>query len=219
MGKKTYRGSLRISWTTEERNSQENTVTRSHSETLHASVTKPYPEYSTTTRLYYCNETLPNLQFSRVHTHANDASDAALERKIRSGERKPRRLEEESLKRGADFAQGKRTRYNHEEIANRLSASLAHPNAVMPCIFKTVPLAQHADGETVGVHVRTFAVVHHTQYVSVRGGDGYFHDVPVEWDEYVPLSKQANIRIVNKSGNGAVPPRSVSLQDAYAYTF
>ena len=29
-------------------------------------------------------------------------------------------------------------------------------------------------------------------YVSVHGGDGHFHDVPVNWDEYIPLIQSGN---------------------------
>ena len=27
-------------------------------------------------------------------------------------------------------------------------------------------------------------------FITMKGGDGYYHDVPVEWDEYLPLEQQ-----------------------------
>jgi hypothetical protein len=35
-------------------------------------------------------------------------------------------------------------------------------------------------------------------FVPVYGGDGYFHDVPVEWDEYLPLIANNNFYITTQ---------------------
>lgn len=32
-------------------------------------------------------------------------------------------------------------------------------------------------------------------FIPVRGGDGRFHNVPVEWDEYLPLEARNNFYI------------------------
>jgi hypothetical protein len=103
MGVETYHGSLTISWTTRERDSQGRSVTRHHSQTLHASITMPAPFYHTDTSLYFGNEAVPNVKFSRRYAHVEDKSDGAIERKVRRGEKKIRRLEEKALKEGDDF--------------------------------------------------------------------------------------------------------------------
>ena len=65
-GSKTYTGSITIYWTTTERDSNGNYYTQQHSEVLTASVTKPFPEYTTRTELVYGNEAAPDLSFSRT---------------------------------------------------------------------------------------------------------------------------------------------------------
>lgn len=65
MGTKTYYGSKTIYWTTRERGSDGKMHSVSHSQTLTASVTKPYPEYFEKTRLIYGNNAAPDLVFHR----------------------------------------------------------------------------------------------------------------------------------------------------------
>lgn len=64
-GRKTYHGSLEISWTEweEDEDGRSHRVTRY--ETLHAEVTKPIPVYSKEKILIYGNDAAPNLTFSR----------------------------------------------------------------------------------------------------------------------------------------------------------
>ena len=66
MGSKTYHGSKTIHWTTQERDSQGKWHTVSHSETLTATVTAPYPCYYEKTRLIYGNIAAPDLCFDRT---------------------------------------------------------------------------------------------------------------------------------------------------------
>lgn len=65
MGSKTYYGSLTIHWTTTEYDSNGNSRTVHHSETLTASVTAPFPGYYEATRLFYGNTAAPDLTFTR----------------------------------------------------------------------------------------------------------------------------------------------------------
>ena len=66
MGVETYHGYRTIYWTEHYRDSQGNLRTRTRSQTLHATVTKPKPFYSTQTALYYGAQGGPELSFSRV---------------------------------------------------------------------------------------------------------------------------------------------------------
>ena len=103
LGTKTYHGSIVITWTTMERNSQGKLVSRHHSQTLHASIVRPAPYYHVDTALYYGNEAAPNLHFSRTYSHVEDKSEAAVARTVRKGEKKIKKLEEKALEIGDDF--------------------------------------------------------------------------------------------------------------------
>lgn len=65
MGTKTYYGSKTIYWTETVTDGNGNRRTVQRSETLHASVTAPYPEYFERTRLIYGNTAAPDLVFYR----------------------------------------------------------------------------------------------------------------------------------------------------------
>ena len=103
LGTKTYTGSLTISWTTTERDSQGKLVTRHHTQTLHASIVRPAPYYHADTTLYFGNAEVPNVNFSRTYAHAEDKSDAAIAKTVRRGQKKIKKLEEKALKTGDDF--------------------------------------------------------------------------------------------------------------------
>ncbi len=79
-GTRTYHGSKVISWT--ERDSQGRVVHRS--QTLHASVTKPYPEFPDTTVVIFGNPAAPDLTFNRrMNTSDNAISNALKKWKLR----------------------------------------------------------------------------------------------------------------------------------------
>lgn len=103
LGTKTYQGHLTISWTTTERDSQGRVVTRTHTQTLYASIIRPAPYYHTDTTLYFGNDAIPKLDFSRTYAHVEDKSEAAIARTVRKGEKKIKKLEEKALKIGDDF--------------------------------------------------------------------------------------------------------------------
>lgn len=60
-----YTGELTVEWTTVEYDSDGKKHTSRHSETLRASVQKPYPNYFDKTRLIYGNNAAPDLNFKR----------------------------------------------------------------------------------------------------------------------------------------------------------
>lgn len=64
-GTKKYTGTLTVKWTTVDHDSDGKKRTRHHSETLCASVNKPYPKYFEKTRLIYGNTAAPDLDFTR----------------------------------------------------------------------------------------------------------------------------------------------------------
>lgn len=98
MGTKEYKGELTVKWKTVEIDSEGKRHERNHSETLRASVHKPYPEYYEKTRLIYGNDAAPDLNFTR------DANDDKLEVDSRAYKRKLKEIEKFSRDLKNDFA-------------------------------------------------------------------------------------------------------------------
>ncbi|MEG2964804.1 MAG: hypothetical protein RR860_19105, partial [Janthinobacterium sp.] len=104
--------------------------------------------------------------------------------------------------------------WEHEAIANyHGEAMFKHPECVTRSILKT-SMRQQADGsQKVHVTASGFRSIARTHYVSVRGGDGRSHQVPVHWDEYFEVENSANMLVKETAspGNtgaddGALPP-------------
>lgn len=98
MGTKEYKGELTVKWKTVEIDSEGKRHERNHSETLRASVHKPYPEYYEKTRLIYGNDAAPDLNFTR------DTNDDKLEVDSRAYKRKLKDIEKFSRDLKNDFA-------------------------------------------------------------------------------------------------------------------
>ncbi len=78
MYNKTYTGSITITWTERVPSGDGKYTTRSRSQTLTASVSKPAPTYSTNTRLIFASEAAPKLSFTRdIHKHNYDEKSLA----------------------------------------------------------------------------------------------------------------------------------------------
>ncbi len=80
------------------------------------------------------------------------------------------------------------TRQETEYAVNRLDINaLASPYAATPSILKTRFLEKDGRSDRVCVRANAFNAVPRTEYVSVFGGDGMSHMVPVDWTEYIPV--------------------------------
>lgn len=110
--------------------------------------------------------------------------------------------------------------WEHEAIANyHGEAAFNHPECVTRSILKT-SLQHEADGsQRVRVKASGFGSVERIHHVSVRGGDGRSHQVPVRWDEYFDVensvdmlvqetapSDEASRDATNDSNKAALPP-------------
>ena len=78
MGTMTYYGSIVIFWIEEVQDDDGNWVEVQRSQTLTASVTKPYPQYVARTNLFYGHEAAPNLTFTRTPSSISGAEDGML---------------------------------------------------------------------------------------------------------------------------------------------
>ena len=135
MGTHTYTGSLTIHWTSLQRDSKGNLRTVHHSQTLHASITKPKPYYHQKTTLIYGNDAAPDLSFSHEPTHVEKWSESKYNRKIRTGSRKIEKMVEKSLLNGGNF-----TEFGNEEFDVIFNATERDHEVQFRLLF--TPLAQ-----------------------------------------------------------------------------
>lgn len=103
MGLKTYHGTRVISWQQRYTDKDGHTRTRTVTQTLHASVIKPKPEYYQRKSLHYGCQAAPELSFSREPKHSERLSENERERKVRRGEKKLKKKAEKALARGKNF--------------------------------------------------------------------------------------------------------------------
>lgn len=96
--------------------------------------------------------------------------------------------------------------WEHEAIANyHGEAAFNHPECVTRSILKTA-MQHEADGsQKVRVTASGFRSVARTHYVSVYGGDGHSHRVPVYWDEYFEVENSADMLVKETAAPGAMP--------------
>jgi hypothetical protein len=84
--------------------------------------------------------------------------------------------------------------WEHEAIANyHGDEAFRHPRCVTRNILKTNVVGR-AEGEcTVAVTAYGYRGVDRVHHEEVHGGDGEWHDVPVEWIEYLPVQRTSNL--------------------------
>ncbi len=86
--------------------------------------------------------------------------------------------------------------YEHEAHVNALSIDkLAHPRSSTRNILKTALIGHDDNLDKVAVTAYGYQTINRTDYISVRGGDGRSHRVPVHWVEYIPVNKRSQVYI------------------------
>lgn len=103
MGTETYHGYKTIHWTERYRDSNGKWRTRTRSQTLHATVTKPKPFYNTQVILNYCAQGGPDLSFSRDASHLEQKSEREIERFVKRGEKKLKKKTDKAISQNSDF--------------------------------------------------------------------------------------------------------------------
>lgn len=103
MGTETYYGYKTISWTESYRDSSGKLQRRTKTQTLQAAVEKPKPYYSTQVVLNYGSQGGSELSFSREATALEGKSEKAIDRYVRRGEKKLKRLNDKAIKENEDF--------------------------------------------------------------------------------------------------------------------
>ena len=88
--------------------------------------------------------------------------------------------------------------FEHESVANMIGeASFAPGKAITRSILKTSVESRAGKDEKLSVTAHAFYGEKRTDYISKYGGDGKYHDVPVEWIEYLPVSRRSSLAVCN----------------------
>ncbi len=103
MGTETYHGYKTISWTETYTDSSGKTRRRIRTQTLHATVVKPKPYYTTQVVLNYGSQGGPELSFSRDASHLERKSEREIERYVKRGEKKLKKLTDKAIRENDDF--------------------------------------------------------------------------------------------------------------------
>ncbi len=86
--------------------------------------------------------------------------------------------------------------WEHEAVANYHGESkFEHPNCITRSILKTQVIQQENGESTVAVTAYGYRGVDRVDYEEVFGGDGNWHEVPVNWVEYLPVQRTSNMCI------------------------
>ncbi len=86
--------------------------------------------------------------------------------------------------------------WEHEALANFWGADrFMAPECVTDCILKTEEKDEDSGRQSIIVHAHGYRSEQRLTYVGVWGGDGRRHEVPVYWDEYLPVTGTGSIRI------------------------
>lgn len=79
--------------------------------------------------------------------------------------------------------------WEHEALANFWGEEhFMHSDCVTPSILKTQRTSVQEDKTTIMVEAHGYCKEEKVTYVSRWGGDGRWHNVPVYWDEYLPVT-------------------------------
>ncbi len=90
--------------------------------------------------------------------------------------------------------------WEHEAIANFHGCkTFRHPDSITQDILKTTCSNSTGEGTEVTVTAHGFRGVECTDYIRKRGGDGKWHQVPVKWVEYIPVSQSTPL-VVKETG-------------------
>jgi len=76
-------------------------------------------------------------------------------------------------------------------LANRLDPKyVVHPYTKTPAILKASYLGSQNNVDETCISAYSYDIEKRIDFVPVYGGDGRWHNVPVPWDEYMPLEME-----------------------------
>lgn len=137
MGSKTYFGSIVIQWVESVRDAQGNWMNVQRTQTLTASVVKPFPEYQERSTIIYGHEIAPNLSFSRSPSNLSGLEESFMNnRRKRSAIKKVEKKARKDIKTGS----GELTVMSNKEFETLFNATDRDHEVEFRLLF--TPLAQ-----------------------------------------------------------------------------
>ena len=105
------------------------------------------------------------------------------------------------------------SRWEHEAMSNAIGENaFRHPESVTQNILKT-SATRNADGTTdVGVTAYGYKGIPQIEIVTMLGGDGNYHQVPVPWTEYVPVSRQSSMLVAEIKNHSVASSEATDLE-------
>lgn len=103
MGERTYSGSLKIYWTEYVRDSEGNLKTEEKSETLYASIARPYPNYEVDSFVVYGNDAAPNLSFTRKPSDISTFDEKKINKLVKKKSKDIQKKVKKAIIKGENF--------------------------------------------------------------------------------------------------------------------
>lgn len=86
--------------------------------------------------------------------------------------------------------------YEYECLANAIGdGAFAHSDTKTRSILKAQFVDKRGDVDRVAITAHSYKTIKRVDYVSVLGGDGRMHLVPVHWIEYIPITKISQMAV------------------------
>jgi uncharacterized membrane protein len=91
---------------------------------------------------------------------------------------------------------GNVTYYEDEVLANQFGQSyFEHSQSQTTNILKAKFRKNYGKTDSIIITAHGFNKVSHTEYIDKMGGDGKLHTIPVEWFEYIPVTKDTEMAV------------------------
>ena len=107
-----------------------------------------------------------------------------------------------SLKPIPDYAQ----LYSYKEcevLANMLDKSqVVHPNTKTKAILKSSYVGTKDKADETRITAYSYDIFERVDFIPVWGGDGRLHEVPVYWDDYIPLQAESYFFVADENATG-----------------
>jgi len=186
LGTKTYTGSIIISWTTYTTVNGKR-VSQRRTQTLTASVNKPYPYYKEQSYLVYGNDAAPDLIFTREDSDAENMNEKQIDRHVKRKVRKLQRKERKAIKKGGTF-----TTLAHSEFEVLFGAHDRNNEVQFRLLFTPLAQKQLLDlmkDKTIGYGDNfdftkykkiNFVYPEHLDLIKLNVHPSYFHDIDFE---------------------------------------
>ena len=110
--------------------------------------------------------------------------------------------------------------YEYESLVNAWDESEFAPrNADTRCILKTRLLSRDQDKSSISVTAHAFAGHSRVDLVPTLGSDRRWHNVPVEWVEYLPVSRQRKVSVRAVPGEDGAEAKNTLFNEEWQSYF